>query len=390
MRILVLGGDGMLGHELVRSWSGRHQVFTTFRQDAAAYAGLGEAPERQLFGVDVRNLQDVLSAVAQVRPQAVVNAVGIVKQRATAKESIPSLEVNALFPHRLAVLCLAAGARLVHLSTDCVFSGRRATTPKATCPTPTDLYGRSKLLGEVRGQHCITLRTSMIGLELTRKASLIEWFLAQQGRIKGFRRAIFSGLTTTSWRASSSMRFVAAPDAPGLWHVSSDPISKYDLLRGLAERLGRPGIEIRPDDEFPCDRSLDSSALRAAWSYRRRPGTRWWTSWHADSRKGRTLVILEGKRILVTGGTGSLGRRSCAGSSPASWARPARSIVFSRDEAKQHEMRLDYLHRTRDHRRGHLPELHARSGVPHRRRARLRRRLLGDAGRRHRRSTPRR
>jgi dTDP-4-dehydrorhamnose reductase len=271
MRILVIGGDGMLGHALLRAWRDRHEVVPTYRQDASAYAG---AAPHGIFGVDVRSLQDVVGAVASARPEAVVNAVGIVKQRPTAKESIPSLEVNALFPHRLSEVCKAAGARLIHLSTDCVFSGRKGRYTEDDVPDATDLYGRSKLLGEVHEPHCLTLRTSIIGLELSRKKSLIEWFLAQRGTIKGFRRAIYSGVTTAEMARAIEFMLLHAADLGGLWHLASEPIDKHDLLTRLRARLGRTDVEIHPDDEFQCDRSLDCSRLGARVAYRPPPWDR--------------------------------------------------------------------------------------------------------------------
>lgn len=269
MRILIFGGDGMLGHQLLASWRDRHDVRVTLRQAPEAYGHLGAwLGERAIHGVDVRDARHVADAVAATRPDLVVNAVGIVKQRAAAKEAIPSIEVNALFPHRLAQVCGEVGARMVHLSTDCVFSGQRGRYVESDVPDAKDVYGRSKLLGEVAEPHCLTLRTSIIGLELGRYGSLIEWFLAQRGRIKGFRRAIYSGLTTAEMaRAIEHLVTQPAPVA-GLWHLSSEPIDKYDLLTRLSRRLGRTDVEIVPDDEFTCDRSLDSSALQARTTYR--------------------------------------------------------------------------------------------------------------------------
>jgi len=269
VRILIFGGDGMLGHQLLASWRDRHDVWATLRQGREAYAAhaalLGE---RVLPGIDVRRLQDVIDALAAVRPEAVVNAVGIVKQRATAKEAIPSLEVNALFPHRLAQVCAAAGARMVHLSTDCVFSGEKGRYVESDPPDARDLYGRTKLLGEVAEPHCLTLRTSIIGLELSRRASLVEWFLAQRGRIRGYRKAIYSGLTTREMARAIEHFLVRQPELNGVWQLASEPIDKCDLLTRLARRLGRTDVEIVPDDELACDRSLDGSALRARTDYR--------------------------------------------------------------------------------------------------------------------------
>lgn len=267
MKVLVLGGDGMLGHRLIEHLRPRHDVRATLRQDAAAYARYGLFPaESSYFGVDVRSLERLAEVFADFRPDAVVNAVGIVKQRPSAHDAIPSLEINSLLPHRLSVLCRGVGARLVHVSTDCVFNGARGMYRDDDPSDALDLYGKSKYLGEVGDPGCITLRTSIIGLELARKTGLVEWFLAQTGTIRGFRRAIFSGFTTAELSRVIEMLLVRHPDASGVYHASSDPIRKYDLLVGLRDRLGRD-VEIVPDEDFHCDRSLDSSRFRAQFGY---------------------------------------------------------------------------------------------------------------------------
>jgi len=259
----------MLGHALVRAWRARHELFVTFRQGEPAYRGVAAfSGATALYSVDARNLQDVVSAVAVARPTAIVNAIGIVKQRPTAKECIPSLEVNALFPHRLSEVSKAVGARLIHLSTDCVFAGTKGQYTEQDVADATDLYGRSKLLGELHEPHCLTLRTSIIGIELYRKQSLIEWFLAQRKPIVGFRKAIFSGLTTAEMARAIEHMLESAPEVSGLWHLSSTPIDKYDLLTRLQARVHVEGVEIRPDDQFDCDRSLDCSALMKRIGYR--------------------------------------------------------------------------------------------------------------------------
>lgn len=267
MRILVLGGDGMLGHRLLTQLRPGHDVRCTLRQDAAAYARYGMFPaESSYFGVDVRSLERLTEVFADFRPQAVVNCVGIVKQRASAHDAIPSLEINSLLPHRLSLLCRGAGARLVHLSTDCAFSGSVGMYHDDDASDATDLYGKSKYLGEVGDPGCITLRTSMIGPELSRKSGLLEWFLAQSGRIRGFRRAVFSGFTTAELSRLIETLLVDHPDASGVYHASAEPIDKYHLLVAIRDRLGRE-IEIVPDDDFHCDRSLDSSRFRAEFGY---------------------------------------------------------------------------------------------------------------------------
>ena len=267
MRILILGGDGMLGHQLFKHLSKKHEVKVTLRQNLSVYEKFNLFfPENTFAGIDVR-LTDQLSEVfGEFQPQAIVNAVGIIKQRLTSRESIPSLEINSLFPHRLAILCKAIGARMIHLSTDCVFSGTKGNYREEDPSDAVDLYGKSKYLGELNEQHCITLRTSMIGRELYRKKSLLEWFLAQKGSIKGFKKAIFSGFTTQELSRIIEMILKQNPTASGIYHVSSDPISKYDLLSLINKRLQLP-IKIIPDESFVCDRSLDSSRFRQEFNY---------------------------------------------------------------------------------------------------------------------------
>ena len=260
MRILILGGDGMLGHQMICHFRGRHDVRVTLRLGREAYEAhrLFE-PGTAFYGVDAKQTDALLQVLADFRPEAVVNAIGIVKQRSEAKEVIPSLEINSLLPHRLALFCRTAGARFVHLSTDCVFSGRKGNYRETDFPDAEDLYGRTKLLGEVSESHCLTLRTSMIGPELSRKTGLLEWFLAQRGQtVKGFTKAIFSGFPTVELARIIERILTEVPELHGVYHVAAEPISKYDLLMLIRDRLRLP-ITIEQDATFECDRSLDAS-----------------------------------------------------------------------------------------------------------------------------------
>ncbi len=267
MRILILGGDGMLGHQLFKHLQPRHEVRVTLRQELVAYKEFGLFnSENAYVGIDVRTIERLVEAFADFHPETVINGVGIVKQRPTAKESIPSIEINALLPHRLAVLCNAIGARLIHMSTDCVFSGITGNYQENDTSDAEDLYGKSKFLGEVHDNHCLTLRTSIIGRELSRKKSLLEWFLAQRGPVKGFKNAIFSGFTTIEMSRIIEKMLIEHPEASGLYHVSSDPISKFDLLTLIKEKLNIK-IEILPDESFHCNRSLDSTRFRTNFNY---------------------------------------------------------------------------------------------------------------------------
>jgi len=258
----------MLGHRLWGHFSTGHETYVTLRMGIEAYSNLHEFDmSTAISGIDVRRDDDLLGVFAKCRPEAVVNAIGIVKQRDEASAALPSLELNAIFPHRLSNICAAAGARLIHMSTDCVFSGDRGRYTEEDPSDARDIYGRTKFLGEVQGGHCVTLRTSIIGLELRRKTSLIEWFLAQNGAISGFRKAIYSGFTTMEMARIVERVLVQHPDLSGLWQVASTPIDKYNLLSGLSTRLGRDDIDIRPDDSFVCDRSLVGDRFTGATGY---------------------------------------------------------------------------------------------------------------------------
>lgn len=268
MKILVLGGDGMLGHQLLASLQDRHEVRVTLRQDLSVYRDHGLfTPDNSYFGVDVLHDRYLMHVLSEFQPDAVINGVGIVKQRALAKEVVPSLEINALFPHRLETLCAALNIRLIQMSTDCVFSGRKGQYTEDDISDAEDVYGKSKYLGELATPNSVTLRTSIIGLELSRKMSLIEWFLGQTGQLKGFKRAIYSGLTTLELSRLIEKILIDHPTLSGVWHVASAPISKYDLLTKLAQLLERDDIKLLAEEDFYCDRSLNGNAFAQATGY---------------------------------------------------------------------------------------------------------------------------
>jgi dTDP-4-dehydrorhamnose reductase len=270
MRVLVLGGSGMLGHQLCRVLSGRTETWATFREDPANYAGYDlVSRERALGGIHAEDLGSVRGALECVRPDAVINCIGIVKQRDEAKQAIPSIQINAFFPHQLADLCQKQDARLVQISTDCVFSGLRGRYTEVDVPDPVDLYGRTKLLGELNRPGCLTLRTSIIGWQLNTFSSLLSWFSQQRGkRIKGYQQAIYSGFSTRVLANLISDLIETRPDLSGLYQVASEPISKYDLLIALRKELGWDDIKIELDDNFYCDRSLVGTRFSIATGWK--------------------------------------------------------------------------------------------------------------------------
>ena len=257
-RVLILGGDGMLGHQMLKSLTPKYDVRVTLRRPLADYAQYQLFNEKNSFAeVEASDVDRLQKVVQNFRPNIIVNAIGIVKQRAASHDAIPSLEINSLLPHRLALMARDVGARLFHFSTDCVFSGSRGNYSETDFPDADDLYGRTKLLGEVTDEGCLTIRSSIIGLELSRNKSLIEWFLAQRGATNGFTRAIYSGLTTLEMARLVEMLIEKFPDLSGLWHVSAEPISKFDLLEKFNSYLKNSDRQIKRSEDFFKDRSLN-------------------------------------------------------------------------------------------------------------------------------------
>jgi dTDP-4-dehydrorhamnose reductase len=271
MRFLVLGAGGMLGHRVFLALRARHpETVGTLRQPLAdpRVHRIPLLAQNMIGGVDAENLCSLGKLLRERKPRVVVNCVGVVKQRAQAREALPSIALNALLPHRLAAWCAEWGGRLIHISTDCVFSGRRGNYTEEDASDAEDLYGRSKYLGEVTTENALTLRTSMIGRELFHSDSLLEWVLAQQGKqVKGYRRALFSGLTTPRLAALIADLAERPAGLNGLYHVASDPISKHDLVCLIRDAF-RLDLQVLPDDDVVCDRSLSGERFAAATGYR--------------------------------------------------------------------------------------------------------------------------
>jgi len=265
MKVLVIAGNGMLGHKLCQILSRRMEVWATVTKETINYSEYNLVQKDHLIGqINIQDIVSLQKVIEGVKPQVVVNAVGIVKQRDEAKQAVPSIQVNALFPHQLADICEKYGIRVLQISTDCVFSGEKGNYSEIDKADPMDLYGRSKLLGELNRSGCLTLRTSIIGWELSRFTSLLSWFASQRGRsIKGYKNAIYSGFSTSVLAKLISDLIETRPDLQGLYHVASKPISKYDLLFQMRNELGWDDIDIEPDELFCCDRSLDGSRFTA-------------------------------------------------------------------------------------------------------------------------------
>ena len=268
MKIMVLGVTGMLGNAMFRvlSENADLDVYGTARGESSRQYFHEKLARQIIVGIDVESPDSLIKVFARIQPDVVINCVGLVKQLADANDPLLAVPINTLLPHRLAVLCQATSARLIHISTDCVFSGSKGGYLESDFPDAYDLYGRSKLLGEVDYPNAITLRTSIIGHELSGHRSLVNWFLAQQDSVKGFTRAIFSGLPTVELATVVRDIVLPHPELYGLYHVASKPINKFDLLQLIAKTYGKT-IDIMPSEELVIDRSLNADRFNQATGY---------------------------------------------------------------------------------------------------------------------------
>jgi len=270
MNVLVLGITGMLGHTMFRilSENARLVVYGTARREEARRYFSDQLNNRLITGIDVENQGSLASVFRIVNPDVVVNCVGLVKQVPAANDALQVIPMNALLPHRLAMLCkqIDTRARLIHISTDCVFSGNKGNYVESDVPDACDLYGRSKLLGEVSDTHVLTLRTSIIGHELLGERSLLNWFLAQQRTVKGFCSAVFSGLTTVELAGVVRDVVLVRQELSGIYHVGAKPINKFELLHLIAKTY-KKDIEIIRDKSLVIDRSLNSDRFMKATGY---------------------------------------------------------------------------------------------------------------------------
>ena len=267
MKILILGGSGMLGHRLWLNLSHAHETWITVRGNGSQLPDIPEFPKKYILPhVDALIFDQINHALAVIQPDLVINCIGLVKQNPLVNNPLFSIKINSVLPHKVSWICRIAGIRMIHISTDCVFSGKMGKYVENDPSDAEDLYGRTKFLGEVTYPHTVTLRTSIIGRELKSRFGLIEWFLGQKETIRGFKRAIYSGFTTDELSRLILNFVIPRPDLSGVYHVSSDPISKFDLLMSVKEAFGRD-LKIFPDEDIISDRSLDSTRFRQITGY---------------------------------------------------------------------------------------------------------------------------
>lgn len=268
MRVLVVGASGMIGSTVLRVLSEMEgwEVFGSVRAASVGRFFVPVIAERLVANIDVTDNDALLRLFIQVRPEVVINCAGLTKHLPGSDDLLTSAPINSLLPHRLAKLCELVGARLIHISTDCVFSGSKGNYLESDLPDATDVYGRSKVMGEVDYPHAITLRTSTIGHELNSAYGLLDWFLSQGEQCKGYTRAVFSGLPTVIFAEVIRDVVIPRPNLHGLYHVAADAIDKYSLLKLIANVYGKK-IDIIADDKLVIDRSLNGSRFAAETSY---------------------------------------------------------------------------------------------------------------------------
>lgn len=268
MKVLVIGASGMIGSTVLRVLSEKKEwkVFGSVRDETVKRFFSASIGESLIAGVDVEQPDALVKVLDQIRPDVVVNCAGLTKHKPEAEDPLIAVPINTLMPHRLARLCKLVGARLIHVSTDCVFSGSTGGYGEEDFADARDVYGKSKVLGEVDYPHAVTLRTSTIGHELQSKYGLLDWFLSQQVQCKGYTRAVFSGLPTVVF--AQVIRDIVIPhtELSGLYHVAAKPINKFDLLKLIAEVYGKT-IQMVPDGNLAIDRSLDAKRFRLATGY---------------------------------------------------------------------------------------------------------------------------
>lgn len=268
-RLLVLGANGMLGNAVLRWFTQNpaYEVTGSVRRLEAVRQFQQRLPQVAFIdGVHAESLASLRRTFAEVQPDVVINCVGVVRQLSGADDPAIAIPINALLPHRLASLSARFGARLIHISTDCVFSGSRGHYSEDDAPDAVDLYGRSKLMGEVDYPHAVTLRTSIIGHELSTGHGLVEWFLSQRGAVRGFDRAIFSALPTVELARVIERHVLPFPELRGTYHVGAEAISKHEVLGLVAREYGSQAV-LQPDSDLVMDRSLVSDRFKRASGY---------------------------------------------------------------------------------------------------------------------------
>ena len=274
MKLLILGSNGLLGNTLTKYFfeKNNYETFGFLRDTSKLKFFKRKYINRLIIIQDILNINDLRSKIKVLRPNVIINCIG--QTNKITGQNLNNLEnyinINSLFPFRLKVICDEIQSRLIHLSSDCVFSGEKGFYSERDNPDPIDVYGKSKLLGELDSENIITIRKSVIGHELDSKKGLLEWFLNQEGNVEGYKEAIFSGITALELARIIDMYILPNKNIKGIIHLSGEPISKYDLLKIIANQYNKI-INIKPNKEIKIDRSLNSEYFKKVTGYKSIP-----------------------------------------------------------------------------------------------------------------------
>jgi len=268
LKVLVLGSSGLIGSTTLRVLSERSDwhVYGSIRSDSIRPFLPKISADKLISNLDVDNFSSIIQTINEIRPDVVINCIGATKHKKEGNSPLNAIALNALLPHQLAQICALAGSRFIHISTDCVFSGKDGFYSESAFADADDVYGRSKALGEVNYGGALTLRTSTIGHELQSNYGLLNWFLTQKSSCKGFNKAIFSGLPTVVFAQVIRDIVLKNTQLSGLYNVAAQPINKYDLLKMIA-KVYKKVINIEADSSLIIDRSLDASKFNQATGY---------------------------------------------------------------------------------------------------------------------------
>lgn len=269
MRIVVLAGGGMLGHKMWQSLAVHFKdIYVTIRKARNYYEKIGIFKNNQVIdNLDLADFKKLSNVLDELHPDVIVNCAGVTIRSKEGKNIIASININALLPHYLLAWCKKKGARVIHFSTVCVFDGATGGYREESLPNAQDLYGRTKILGDLFDEQAITLRSSFIGREIEGKAELLEWFLSQRSQqVKGYRQAIFTGVTTQVMADLTRDLIQKHPKLSGLFHIGSEKLSKYELLLLMKEAF-RTNIDIVPDHKFICKRDLIDTKFKEATGF---------------------------------------------------------------------------------------------------------------------------
>ncbi len=267
LKILILGGNGMIGHQLYNSWKDNHEVKVTLRDNYEQYSHHMIFRKQDIFEkIDVRAIEILKQTIIKAEPEVIVNAVGITKKNVKIDTGLTK-KINSKFPHSLSEICSSNKIRLIHLSSDCVFSGKKGNYSEKDIKDAEDTYGVSKSEGEIDMSNVLTIRKSTIGFELNNKHGLLEWFLSQSGDVFGYTNAIFTGLTTRELAKKLIYIIENQKNLSGILHLIGEKIDKYSLLKKVKKIFKIKNVNVIPSSDFMCDRSLEGEKILKVFKY---------------------------------------------------------------------------------------------------------------------------